>query len=166
MKKLIILIITLGFLSSCVTEYKCNRKYSPKIVIEKVIQYKDTIIYIHDTTFIKADTVIKTDTVIVDKLTGLITSNKLYSKTDFAEAWAQVIDSRLYLELIQNDTAIAKKIAASIETKYITETKTVEVIKYIEHWYDKPARIVSIIFILAVLILIAMRVIKSYIKPF
>lgn len=166
MKYLIyIFIISIG-LSSCMTERKCNNKYPQKVIVKDSIVYKLKEVIIHDTLYLAGDTIAVSDTVYVDNVTGLLTSNRIYSETEYAKAWAQIINNKLFLELIQKDTAIARVIKENIEIKEVYVTKTIEVNKWIHHWYDKPAYIISIIFILAVLVLIAMKIIKMYIKPF
>ena len=166
LKNTFLLFLALLFLGSCITEKKCWKRYPPKVVVKDSIVYKTKEIIIHDTLVIYGDTVISTDTVYLDKLTGLITSNKISSETEYAKAWAQVINSKLFLELIQKDTAIERLIKQSIQYKEVYSTKTVEIKVWEVHWYDKVARVVTGIFILAVLVLIVIRIIKAYIKPF
>ena len=164
MVRIIAIVISLLFLSSCITEKKCYKRYPPKVIVKDSIVYKTKEIVIHDTVYIQGDTVISTDTVFVDKLTGLVSSNKVWSETEFAKAYAQVVDSKLFLELIQKDTAIERLLKENIEYKEVYKTKTIEVKVWEVHWYDKVARVVAGIVIFAIFVLIAIRLIKSYTK--
>ena len=168
MKNLIIIFLVGIFFTSCWTEQKCSRKYPPQIVYEKVIVYRDSVVnvIIHDTTYIQADTVYDTTTVYINN--GIIWSNKVYGETDFASAWAQVVNSKLILELTQKDSVIAKLIEENviIETKTVVETKTVIKKVFVSHWYDTAARVLALLFILAFLLMIVIKVLKTYIKPF
>jgi len=168
MKNLIIIFLVGIFFTSCWTEQKCASKYPPQVITNTVIEYRDTIvkIIIHDTTFIKADTVYDTTEVFINN--GIIWSNKVYGETDFASAWAQVVNSRLKLELIQKDSAIAKLIKENVKivTKTVIETKTEIKKVFVTKWYDKFSRVIAILFISALVIMIVIKVIKMYIKPF
>jgi hypothetical protein len=161
-----LLFTALLFLGSCITEKKCWTKYPPNIIVKDSVVYKNIEVIIHDTLVIYGDTVISSDTVYLDKLTGLITSNKIYSETEYAKAYAQVINSKLFLELIQKDTAIERLIKENVQVKEVYVTKTVELKVWEVHWYDKVARIIAAIFLLAILVLVAINIIKAYIKPF
>ncbi len=164
--KRILLFTALLFLTSCITEKKCWKKYPPNVVVKDSIVYKVKEVTFYDTLVIYADTVTSTDTVYLDKLTGLITSNKLYSETEYANATAQVINSKLFLELVQKDTAIERLLKENIQYKEVYKTKTVELKVWEVHWYDRVARVIAMIFIVAMLVLVAMRIIKAYTKPF
>ena len=166
LKQIIIVVISMLFLSSCITEKKCWQRYPPKIVVKDSIVFKEKVITIRDTIVISGDTVISTDTVYVDKLTGLMNSNKVWSETDYSKAYAQVINSKLFLELIQKDTAIERLLRENIQIKEVYKTEIVETKVWEVHWYDKVARFVAGIFILAIFVVLAMKIIKSYIKPF
>lgn len=160
---LMLLILSIGF-TSCITERKCNTRYPTKTIEKEVTVYRDTTIFVHDTLYMVADTIKVTDTVLVDKLTGLVTSNKVYTESEYAIAWAQVSNSKLFLELIQKDTAIARLIEASVEIKE-TNTVTIEYVnKWINHWYHDITLFISIIVILAVLIYVLYRISKGYLK--
>jgi len=114
--------------------------------------YRDKIITIFDTIYIKGDTVHSADTVYIDRLTGLINSNRITQGTEFAQAWAQVVNSRLFLDLVQKDTAIARILQENIKEVEVYRDR-VEVVKtYSVHWYDIAARWVAGLFLLLVLI--------------
>jgi len=114
--------------------------------------YRDKIITIFDTIYIKGDTVRSADTVYIDRLTGLINSNRITQGTEFAQAWAQVVNSRLFLELVQKDTAIARILQENIKEVEVYRDR-VEVVKtYSTHWYDIAARWIAGVFLLLVLI--------------
>ena len=161
-----VLFLALLFLTSCITEKKCWKRYPPRVVVKDSIVYKVKEIIIRDTLVIYGDTVVNTDTVYLDKLTGLITSNKIYSETEYAKAYAQVVSSRLFLELIQKDTAIERLLRENVQIKEVYRTTTVELKVWEVHWYDMVARWVAGIFLLAILVLVAMKFIKAYTKPF
>jgi len=168
MKKIIIIfLISIGF-TGCMTEQRCASKYPPQIVYEKVIQYKDSIVnvYIYDTIFIKGDTIYKNTPVYINN--GLIYSNKIKSHTEFASAWAQVVNGNLLMNLIQNDTAIARLLKNNIiiKTKTIHETKTEIKKVFVSYWYDKIARVLAFLLILAVCLLFITNIVKQYVKPF
>lgn len=160
---LMLLILSIG-ITSCMTERKCNQRWPIKVLVKDSIVYKQVEVIIYDTLFFAGDTVSTTDTVYIDKATGKITSNKIYTETEFAMAWAQIINNKLFLELIQKDTAIARVLKDNIEIKEVYKTKIVYVNKYIEHWYSKPAYYIAILFLSALLLLVIIKVIKIYTK--
>jgi len=167
MKSIIaLLIISVGFLTSCNMEKYCSKNYPPKIEIKDSIVYKTKVVTLYDTIYIKADTIKSIDTVYYNPVTGLINSKKIYASVDYSSAWAQVVNSKLYLELTQNDTAIANMLKANIEYKNVYKTKVVTVKKWEVHWYDKVARFMALLLILALVLQIIKLVIKVYIKPF
>jgi hypothetical protein len=145
-------------------ERYCSKNYPPQIEIHDSIVYKTKVVTLYDTVYIKADTIKRIDTVYYDDKTGLVTSRKVYAETEYANSWAQVINSKLYLELVQNDTAIANMLEANIRYKEVFKTKTVKIKVWEVHWYDKVARFIASLFILALLVLIVIKVIKMYIK--
>lgn len=126
MRKLTAILILLS-LSGCVTERICSRRFPPIIQTKDSIVFKEIVkeVIIRDTFFIQADTVYSFDTVeIID---GLLQSQRIWAYVDYAKAWAQVSNSRLRLELIQNDSAVARLIRDSVRVEvkevYRTETK-------------------------------------------
>jgi hypothetical protein len=161
----IIIFLTAG---ACTTERRCAIKYPQQIITKDCVIYKDVIkqIIIHDTLFIIGDTVHSTDTVYV--LDGLIHSSPVFATVDFANAKAQVINSKLFLDLFQNDTAIARFLTENVIIKEKDVFKTETIIKkvWLVHWYDKVARVIAGIFILAIIVLFAINIIKAYLKPF
>lgn len=151
--------------SSCATEKRCYKKHPPQIEIRDSVVYKNIEIIIHDTVFIYGDTVTLSDTVYINSVTGLITSNRLMSETEYAKAWAQVIDSKLFLELIQNDTAIARMLKENIEIKEVFRTRT-KIIKEPcskKHmkWYHTFALYTAIPIWIIIMILLIWFVIKK-----
>ena len=168
MKYLIHILIIVITLSSCMSERNCARKFPQQIITKDSIIYKDVIkqIIIHDTLFIVGDTIHSNDTVYV--LDGLIHSSPVFAYTDFANAKAQVVNSKLFLDLFQNDTAIARFLTENIIIKEKEVFKTETIIKkvWLVRWYDKVARVIAGIFILAIIVLFAINIIKAYLKPF
>ena len=168
MKALILILIAIFLFSSCTTERKCAEKYPTEIITKDSLVIKEVIkeVIIHDTVFINADTVHSSDTVFIRN--GLIYSLPVFAAVDFANATAQVRNSKILLELIQNDTAIARLLRENIiiEEKEIYKTETIIKKVWISHWYDKAARVIASIFIIAILVIIAIKIIKMYIKPF
>ena len=150
------------------SERNCARKFPQQIITKDSIIYKDVIkqIIIHDTLFIVGDTVHSTDTVYF--LDGLIHSSPVFATVDFANAKAQVINSKLFLDLFQNDTAIARLLLENVIVKEKEVFKTETIIKkvWLVHWYDKAARWIAGIFILAIVVLVAINILKAYLKPF
>jgi uncharacterized protein YcfL len=168
MKKIaLLLIISMGFVA-CTSEQKCARLYPPQIITKTIIEYKDSLItvYIHDTTFILADTVYDTTKVYINN--GIIWSNKVYGETKLAKGWAQVVNSKLLLELTQKDSAITKLLKENVivETKLVTEYQTEIKKVYVTKWYDQISRVISIIVILLFIIITVIKIVKSYVKPF
>ena len=146
------MLISLLLLAGCTTPERCARRYPPEIIRHDSIVYKERIITIFDTVHIKGDTVRSADTVYIDRLTGLINSNRITQATEFAQAWAHVTNSRLFLELVQKDTAIARMLQENIKEVEVYRDR-VEVVKtYSVHWYDIAARWMAGLFLLLVLI--------------
>lgn len=168
MKKLIYIAAAFFFLSGCVTEKKCNRKYPPQVHESDSVVFKEKLVpvFIHDTVFIAADTVFKKVPVFINK--GVIYSKPVFAYTEYAHARAQVVNSNLNLNLFQNDTAIARllKNNVTIKEKEVYKTKKVTVKVWEVHWYDKAARWLAGIFIIYLLIVTAIKIIKIYFKPF
>ena len=172
-----ILILILGFFfASCVTLKRCNKKFPPEVIVKDSIVYKtntvykDTTIFIQlppDTVFSVKDSLVE---VYIDKETGLINSDTSVLANDFATAYAWVIDSKLKQMLVQNDSLMEFKLDSAVRVtndyweKYHSEVILKPV--YAVHWYDRVARVIASIFILALLVLIAIKVIKAYVKPF
>jgi len=167
MKNLIIIFIVFLTAGSCITERKCERRFPQEIIKKDCVVYKDLIreITIHDTLYIQGDTVYTNDTVYM--INGLMFSDPVFAVSDYANAKAQVINSKLFLQLVQIDTAIARLIQENVKIKEKEVFKTHTIIKKVwdVHWYDKASRVIAGIFILAIVVLLAMRVIKSYFKP-
>ena len=170
--KILLFILSIGYLSSCVTLKRCNEKYPPQVITKDSIiykkgetVYKDTTVYV----YLKADTVYQVEQIYVfkDSATGLFKSDTSELKTSLAESYAWVDKGLLQHLLIQNDSIIEYKIDSAIQVtdnkweSYHSEVKTYPV--YTIHWYDYAARVIALIFILAVLVLFAIKVIKSYI---
>ncbi len=154
-------------MSGCITERRCTQKFPQQIITKDCTIYRDVIkqVLIHDTVFITGDTIHSTDTVYM--INGLMFSDPVFATTSFANAKAQVINSKLFLDLIQNDTAIARIIKENIiiEEKEVFKTETIIKKVWLVHWYDKVARVIAGIFILAIIVLFAIKIIKAYIKP-
>ncbi len=168
MKKLLFIILAFALFSSCITERKCAEKYPTEIITKDSIVIKEIIkeVIIHDTVFIAADTVHASDTVFIRD--GLLYSLPVHAYVDYANAKAQVVNSKILLELIQNDTAIARLLKENIivEEKEVYKTETIIKKVWVVHWYDKAARWIAGIFLLAILVMVAIKIIKTYIKPF
>lgn len=172
-KLIIVLIVTNIFLlTSCITERRCERLYPTPIVNTTNTIYKDTTIFIeiHDTLFIKGDTVSTYDTLYLDPITGKYNSNRIYASVDYAKAWAQVIDGEILLELIQNDTAIARLLKDNIVIQEKIVEKVTTIIKkvWVVKWYHTVSifiAIVSSLFILAYLI-VKFTVLKAKLLTF
>jgi len=109
------------------------------IIYKEKISYRDTTIY----RFIQGDTVFKTTVVYIDKNTGLINSKKLYAFTSLAEASAWVLNSHLYLNLIQKDTTIeirldsALKEASYWKERYLNSATVLTKETFKSPWYMK-----------------------------
>lgn len=145
------------FAFSCTTPEKCARKYPPQLITKDSIVYKERIVTIYDTIFIVGDTITATDTVYVDKFTGLINSNPVFTETEFAIASAQVINSKIFLDLIQKDTAIARLLKTNIKEVEVYRDRTEIKEVFTTHWYDMAARWVVGILVLLIIIKIAIK---------
>ena len=118
-------------------------------------------VYIHDTVFVKPDTVVKSDTVIYYR--GLINSRRIHAETDYASAWSQVVNSRIRLQLIQNDTAVARLLKKKIQIKEVYKTRTKVIKEWRVHWYHTAALWVAIPVILLIVAYILMKLLKYFI---
>ena len=158
---LLIFIVVLG---SCATQKRCQKRFPPQIVTKDSIVFKtveiEVPVYIH----IPGDTVTKVDTVYIDKTTGLITSNKLFSETEYAHAWAQVINSKLFMELIQKDTAIERLIRESIQVKEVYKTKTKIIKEPYVKWYHTASMWIAIPVVLLILAYLIYKAVRLYLK--
>ena len=130
-KSLIFLFLIILFLSSCITERACNKKFPPEIysiAVDSTI-IKDSIVYSYAEIpiYIKGDTVTKYDTVTINKKTGLVNSKPVYAETEFAKAIAQVVNSNINLSLFQKDS--------------IFVVKTDSLVKEVYHWKEKYNKI-------------------------
>jgi hypothetical protein len=165
MKYILIFLISIITFTSCITERKCSKKYPPQIVNTVDTIYKEVPIVIRDTFNIKGDTVRDTNTVYIDRYTGLANSELLTAETEYAKATCQVINGRQILDLIQKDTAIARLLRKNIIIKEVIKVETVTVKVWDVHWYDRIARVVSLFFLSALLILLIIKIIKIYLNP-
>lgn len=154
--------ISILLLASCTTERKCARKYPPQIVTKDSIIIRDVIkkIIIRDTFLIKGDTVKLADNVFITN--GLVNSKQLFAKTAYANAKAQVVNSKLLLQLIQNDTAIARLLKENviIQEKAVYKTETIIKKEFIRHWYDPYAQAIAGFYIILTLLFIALKIVK------
>ena len=109
------MLLTLTMLSGCITKKKCNNRFPPQIkdsiyIVEKTnTVYKDTTIYVR----VKGDTVYKTDTVVYTEK-GIMSLDTLKAETELALALSWVANSKLFLNLIQKDTALKAKLDSVI----------------------------------------------------
>jgi len=166
-KSLLWLMLIVVLLSSCVTQKACDRKYPPQnyIISKDSTVIKDSTIYSYAEipVYIKGDTVVKHDTVIKDKQTGLINSKPVYAETEFAKATAQVVNSKLKLELIQKDSTFKIKTDSLLKEVYhwkelykSKDTTTVKEVKVVPKVYS----IFGLIGLISVITLIAYLIFK------
>lgn len=129
---IILLAVTIGLFSSCITQKKCNERFPPttEIIYKDSISERDSIVekIVEVPVYVKGDTVTKTDTVWRDKKTGLATSKPIYAETDFSKAAAQVKDGKITLTLIQKDSLFKLQVKAK-EAYYWKNQYTKEKIK-------------------------------------
>jgi len=176
MKYIIILLISIFTFTSCMTEQKCARKYPPKVIVKDCTVYvtntvyKDSIInhYVAgDTVYTVKDSLVN---VYINAETGLINSDTSSLNSQFVTAYAWVSNSNLEQMIIQHDSVYQFKLDSAIRVtteeleKYHSETTIAKV--FVTRWYDKIARVIALLFLSAVLILFATKIIKAYIKPF
>ena len=162
MKHLITILILSFLVQSCISPQRCARKYPPQVITKDSVVYKEVIktVTVHDTVFIKADTVSNSDTVYINQ--GLIYSRPVFAWVEFANAKAQVVDSRLMLNLYQNDTAIARILKQNIKVMEKEKYNTVTIPKkeYVVKWYHTAAVWIAIPTLIALLVFAALTVIK------
>jgi len=163
--KYIITIIGMLLLSGCVTERACQRKFPPQIItVDSIIQttetiYRDTTIFVQ----LPADTV--RDTVEVAVLNGISNSRPSIHETDLAWSKAQVINGKLFHELIQKDSVLARVIENAIresstntqETKIITKVVKENYITGWQWFQIWTGRILAVLLIAALIVKFALR---------
>jgi len=119
MKTILLIPVVLFF--SCTTQKKCFDKFPPpppsiERVTEKVVEYRDTTIYV----YIHADTIRKTDTIIIDK-EGRVNYPLHRIDLQYAFSTFQVVNNKLDHRLYQKETAIAQTIENAIKEATTTE---------------------------------------------
>ena len=176
MKKILLLAIIALFVTSCVTQKKCNQKFPP-IYIEKTDTIHDSIFMkevSHDTIYsiiVGKDTT-KYDTVQVTIREGLVNSKPITIKGEFADATTQVINSKLNLKLEEKSKELNIVLKDAIKEKllykyYYEKSKTKQVIEkkvkvgkfYVWYFY------ISLIVLLGILGWKNRRLIIKLIKP-
>ena len=135
MKTIIYTVIILTIFSGCVTQKRCNRKFSPQIetIIKDSIVYKERITYKDTTIYVKlpADTVYKKDTITI--VNGNFYIAPIYAETKLASAKAWIRQNKLNLMLADKDTTLEIKLTDALKTaefweyKYKYEKQTVKV---------------------------------------
>jgi hypothetical protein len=156
--------LSVFILGSCTTQKRCAKKYPPNIVTKDSVVIKEVPIIIHDTVFIHGKEIYKTDTVIIEKQTGLVWSNKVQADAEFCSAWSQVQNSRIILELIQKDTAIARLIEESVTVKEVYRDRTKVVKEYVVKWYHTAAMWVAIPVIALILAYLVYKAVRVWMK--
>lgn len=156
MRPAILTLLVLSLLTSCITSrperleakrqrkcelaayrWGCNNGYDSVMIIRETrTVYSDTTIFVH----IPGDTVMDTLFVFITE-DGLINSKPSMLETSFASSWAQVVDGKLYHDLVQNDTAIEARIKNGIRETTSTETwkQSTVVTMYVNRltWWQK-----------------------------
>lgn len=162
MKTLTYILLLLTVATACTTQQRCAKKFPPEIITKDSLVFKEVIktVVIHDTVFIHADTVLKTDTVLIKN--GLIYSRPVFARVEFARAKAQVVNSRLLLNLFQNDSAITRRLQQNIKVveKEVYKTKTITVKQYVTKWYHTAALWIAIPVVVAFIGFLVYIVIK------
>jgi len=136
MKRILIFLLLLIIGTSCVTQKRCNEKF-PQVastIIKDSIVYRDSIIYkpIIVEVKIPGDTVTKETIVYLNK--GLVNSFPLIAETTFAKAIAQVVNSKLTLNLYQKDTTYNQRYDSVVKEAYYWKERynSKEVTKVVE----------------------------------
>jgi len=168
MKKLIFILILFSF-AGCVTQQRCQRKFPPVEKTHDSIVTRIVTVTVHDTIPIP----IEPDTILIEKPVyvkdGVVNSDTLRAETDFAKAWAAVVQSSLKLGLMQKDSTINRIIQDSIKTSlqehYHTHTIIKEKIVYKVHWYDKAARSIAGGVLIIVFLFFGVKFLKTLLKP-
>jgi len=139
------IILILIVLSSCITsrperleskrQRKCelaNYRWGCNLSSDSVMIIRETITELRDTTiffYVPADTVSDTLFVFFDD-NGLVNSKPSTLDTEFASSWAQVVQGKLYHDLVQKEKELAATIKDAIQKHSKIEYKAV--IKTIE----------------------------------
>lgn len=123
MRKLYILIVVALFATACVTQKNCNSKFPP-ITVEKIVTIHDSIyqqVLVHDTTFTiiagKDSVYYSTDTVLVFK--GLVNSNPVFIKGEYADVTARVTNSKLNVKLEERSKVLQITLKDAIKEKLL-----------------------------------------------
>lgn len=172
LKGLLVILFSAIIMSGCITQKRCNSKFPPQTItiVKDSIITKDSIVYkpVEVLVHIKGDTVTKHDTVYRDIKTGLINSKPVYAETEFAKAKAQVVNSKLNLELTQKDStfkvktdSLNKEIYHWKEKYNFIYKKEVDSIKYIPKIYK-----FSMWYMWITIILVILRLLWKYKKIF
>jgi len=148
-------------LTSCITSERCARRYPLQVKDSIVYKHIEVPVYIYDTFYIKGDTVRLVDTVYIGR-DGLVYSDTIKTKSEYASAEAWVWASQLGLELYQNDTAIARLIedSAIVEVKEIYRDRVQIVNKKYTPFITKLLSYIGIGAIVLIIIRIALNLIK------
>jgi len=126
LKGLIVVLFSAVVMSGCITQQKCNSKFPPQIIEKEVIKHDSIFsqIIVRDTIFdtiIGHDTIyLAGDTVLVFK--GLANSKPITIKGEYADATAQVVNSKLTVKLEERAKLLRIKLDGAL--KEITLYKT------------------------------------------
>ena len=126
LKGLLVILFSAIIMSGCITQKRCNSKFPP-ITIEKEIIKHDSIfsqIIVRDTII---DTIIGHDTIYmagdtVEIFKGLANSKPVTIKGEYADATAQVINSKLIVKLEERAKVLNIKLQGAL--KELTLYKT------------------------------------------
>jgi hypothetical protein len=143
MKPIIFILCAMVFFGACVTQKRCAEKFPPVSHTDTIehIVWIDTTVYL----YLPGDTIVDS-MYLVPIWDNPLQIRKLKIDSRYSSATSWVRDSKLYMELINNDTLIAYVIDSIAETK----TKTITVTN--EH--IKPVKFVPLIYKVALIVAI------------
>ena len=166
----LILLISVLF-SSCLTvkriERNCDQFAKVCVDYEKIVEYRDTTIFIHDTISVKlpADTVLITDTLIVKD--GTINLKMVRRQSGYAIAEAWVNNSRLFVNAYIADSSF---LVTRVDTVFLndvikdtSQTQNVK-IKSIPSFYSFTYYAFFVMTGLALVYLVISIIIKRFIR--
>lgn len=158
MTRIITLLLSILFLSGCITQQKCAERYPPQISDSVIVQRHDSIVIIHDTIQVPYQELTIYDdspcppSVVYHKS---ISSNGLTSSINIkdgkittkcqADSLKVVVESKnYYIETLKRELSL----------------KVNEVIKFNEHWYNPWSLYISIASIVWLLLWVYFKIAK------
>lgn len=174
--------------TSCITERRCQEHYPTPIIVDSVIEIKDTVIQlnIHGTMLLAGG--IAKDSIVINNVntinkssdtnticnTELTTANfkiklpdtSIICNTELATANLRIKDNLIKLTLTQKDSVIQIFINKEVNLQLKNTTVTNTAIKkiWVVHWYHKLSMYFSIAIIILIIIIIVIKKIMKLVE--